>query len=95
METIREELLDLWFGDAEDDAETAAKQAELWWGQSAETDEMLGAREIVVKTLGPQFASVPGIAGATILGDGSIVIILDVGALVRVELPYRVSGETD
>jgi chemosensory pili system protein ChpA (sensor histidine kinase/response regulator) len=46
-------------------------------------DEMLGAREIVVKTLGPQLAGVPGIAGATILGDGHIVIILDVGTLVR------------
>jgi chemosensory pili system protein ChpA (sensor histidine kinase/response regulator) len=46
-------------------------------------DEMLGAREIVVKTLGPQLARVPGIAGATILGDGNIVVILDVGTLVR------------
>jgi chemosensory pili system protein ChpA (sensor histidine kinase/response regulator) len=46
-------------------------------------DEMLGSREIVVKTLGPQLARVPGIAGATILGDGNIVVILDVGTLVR------------
>jgi len=46
-------------------------------------DEMLGAREIVVKTLGPQVAGVRGVAGATILGDGNIVIILDVGTLVR------------
>ena len=47
------------------------------------SDEMLGAREIVVKTLGPQFASIPGVSGATILGDGRIVVILDAGALVR------------
>ena len=47
------------------------------------SDEMLGSREIVVKSLGPQIAGISGISGATILGDGSIVVILDVGALVR------------
>ena len=47
------------------------------------TDEMLGAREIVVKTLGPQLTGIVGISGATILGDGSIVVILDASALVR------------
>ena len=56
------------------------------------TDEMLGAREIVVKTLGPQLAGIRGLSGATILGDGSIVMILDAGALIRsrpaVERPY-------
>jgi chemosensory pili system protein ChpA (sensor histidine kinase/response regulator) len=48
-------------------------------------DEMLGAREIVVKTLGPQFNCVPGVAGATILGDGSIVVILDAASLIRAQ----------
>jgi chemosensory pili system protein ChpA (sensor histidine kinase/response regulator) len=47
------------------------------------SDEMLGAREIVVKTLGPQFSSIPGVSGATILGDGRIVVILDAAALIR------------
>jgi chemosensory pili system protein ChpA (sensor histidine kinase/response regulator) len=47
------------------------------------TDEMLGAREIVVKPLGPQLAGIRGIAGATVLGDGKIVLILDVAALIR------------
>ena len=47
------------------------------------TDEMVASREIVVKSAGPQIASIRGIAGATILGDGSIVLILDVAALVR------------
>jgi chemosensory pili system protein ChpA (sensor histidine kinase/response regulator) len=46
-------------------------------------DELLGSREIVVKGLGPQFGTVPGLSGATILGDGSVVIILDLMALVR------------
>ncbi len=47
------------------------------------TDEMLTSREIVVKSVGPQLAGIRGIAGATILGDGRIVLILDINALVR------------
>ena len=49
------------------------------------TDELVGSREMVVKSVGPQIASIRGIAGATILGDGRIVVILDMGALVRSE----------
>ena len=51
------------------------------------TDEMLASREIVVKSVGPQLASIRGISGATILGDGSIVLILDITALVRTGAP--------
>ncbi len=51
------------------------------------TDEMLASREIVVKSVGPQLASVRGISGATILGDGRIVLILDIAALVRTGAP--------
>jgi chemosensory pili system protein ChpA (sensor histidine kinase/response regulator) len=47
------------------------------------TDELVGSREIVVKSVGPQIAGIRGIAGATILGDGRIVIILDMGAGAR------------
>jgi chemotaxis protein histidine kinase CheA/CheY-like chemotaxis protein len=47
------------------------------------TDELVGSREMVVKSVGPQIATIRGIAGATILGDGRIVIILDMGSLVR------------
>ncbi len=46
-------------------------------------DQVVGNREIVVKSGGPQLASVPGIFGATIMGDGSVVVILDVAPLVR------------
>ncbi len=46
-------------------------------------DSVQGSREIVVKSLGPQFAGVGGISGATILGDGSVVVILDLVALIR------------
>lgn len=46
-------------------------------------DQVLGNREIVVKPVGPQIASIPGIYGATITGDGSVVVILDAAPLVR------------
>ncbi|MEM7078514.1 MAG: Hpt domain-containing protein [Pseudomonadota bacterium] len=48
-------------------------------------DSVQGSREIVVKSLGPQFAGVGGISGATILGDGSVVVILDLLALIRAQ----------
>ncbi len=52
-------------------------------------DELVGSREIVVKSVGPQISGIRGISGATILGDGRIVIILDIGALVRAEWRAR------
>ena len=52
-------------------------------------DELIGSREIVVKPLGPQIASIRGISGATILSDGRVVIILDIAALVRAEWRVR------
>jgi chemosensory pili system protein ChpA (sensor histidine kinase/response regulator) len=57
------------------------RAGELSTGLVAE--ELIGSREIVVKPVGPQIASIRGISGATILGDGRIVVILDIGALVR------------
>jgi len=48
-----------------------------------QVDQLIGSREIVVKSVGSQLASVAGISGATILGDGSVVIILDVVAMLR------------
>jgi chemosensory pili system protein ChpA (sensor histidine kinase/response regulator) len=48
-----------------------------------QVDQLIGSREIVVKSIGAQLASVAGISGATILGDGSVVIILDVVAMLR------------
>lgn len=40
-------------------------------------DEVIGNREVVVKNVGPQLARMAGIAGATVLGSGDIVLILD------------------
>src|SRR5208282_6064063 len=53
------------------------------------TDELVGSREIVVKNVGPQVSGIRGIAGATMLGDGRIVIILDMGSLVRADWRAR------
>ena len=50
-------------------------------------DELIASQEIVVKSLGPQLSSVRGVSGATILGDGSIVLILDISAFVRAGAP--------
>ena len=57
------------------------------------TDELIGNREIVVKSVGPQVSSIRGMSGATILGDGRVVIILDMGALVRSEWRARPDSE--
>ena len=48
-----------------------------------QVDALAGSREIVVKSLGPQFAGVQGLSGATILGDGRVVLILDLLAYIR------------
>ena len=58
------------------------------------TDELVGSREIVVKNVGPQVSGIRGIAGATILGDGRIVIILDMGSLVRADWRLRPPAPT-
>lgn len=51
-----------------------------------QVDSLLGSREIVVKTLGPQFSSVQGLSGATVLGDGGVVVILDLHAMIRTDI---------
>jgi chemosensory pili system protein ChpA (sensor histidine kinase/response regulator) len=47
-------------------------------------DEIIGNREVVVKTIGPQLSRLAGIAGATVLGNGQVVLILN-----PVQLVYR------
>jgi two-component system chemotaxis sensor kinase CheA len=47
-------------------------------------DELVGQQQIVVKSLEQNFRRVPGLAGATVMNDGSVALILDVGQLVRV-----------
>ncbi|MBQ5942817.1 Hpt domain-containing protein [Massilia sp. AB1] len=51
--------------------------------------EVVGNREVVVKNIGPQLSRVPGIAGATVLGSGEIVLILDPVALAQQPVKAR------
>jgi two-component system chemotaxis sensor kinase CheA len=46
-------------------------------------DELLGQQQVVVKTLETNYGHVEGIAGATILGNGAVALILDVASLTR------------
>ena len=46
-------------------------------------DELVGQQQVVVKNLETNYRRVPGISGATILGDGSVALIVDVSALMR------------
>ena len=59
-------------------------------GVAVEVDDLAGNQELVVKNIGPQLARVAGVAGATVLGDGEIVLILNPVALAarpRLTLP--------
>jgi chemosensory pili system protein ChpA (sensor histidine kinase/response regulator) len=53
-------------------------------------DEMLGNQEVVVKNIGPQLARVSGISGATVLGNGEVVLIIN-----PVQLAQRVDESAD
>lgn len=46
-------------------------------------DELVGQQQVVVKSLETNFRRVPGLSGATVMGDGSVALILDVAHLVR------------
>src|SRR5690606_9234270 len=48
-----------------------------------EVEELVGQQQVVVKNLERNYRRVPGISGATILGDGRVALIVDVGGLVR------------
>jgi chemosensory pili system protein ChpA (sensor histidine kinase/response regulator) len=78
-------------GDAAHNPETKRYNAILLLrsGQSyaaVHVDEMVGNQEVVVKNIGPQLARVSGISGATVLGSGEIVLIIN---------PVQLAGRTD
>jgi chemosensory pili system protein ChpA (sensor histidine kinase/response regulator) len=50
-------------------------------------DAIIGNREVVVKTIGPQLSRLAGVAGATVLGNGQVVLILNPVQLVHREQP--------
>ena len=46
-------------------------------------DSLQGQKEVVIKALGNYLGDVPGIAGSTILGDGSVILVIDVGQFIE------------
>ncbi|PLR29797.1 chemotaxis protein CheA [Chimaeribacter arupi] len=55
-------------------------------------DQLIGQHQVVVKNLESNYRKVPGISAATILGDGSVALIVDVSALQALNREKRVSG---
>jgi two-component system chemotaxis sensor kinase CheA len=49
-------------------------------------DELLGQHQVVIKSLEANYRKVPGISGATIMGDGRVALILDIPAVTRIGL---------
>ncbi len=60
-----------------------------------QVDQVLGTRQIVVKSVGAQISTVRWISGGTILADGRVALILDVSALVRVHMVHAASAAAD
>lgn len=56
-------------------------------------DGVIGEQDIVIKSLADNYRNVPGLAGASILGDGRVSLILDVGAVL--EMACRPAGRRD
>ncbi|MDH5395732.1 MAG: chemotaxis protein CheA, partial [Gammaproteobacteria bacterium] len=52
-------------------------------------DDLLGQQQVVIKSLETNFKSVEGISGATILGDGTVALILDVSGLISISQKKR------
>ncbi len=55
-------------------------------------DSLLGELQVVIKSLGRQVGNIPGVTGATILGDGRVALILDVPSLVKCMLDEQSKG---
>lgn len=57
-------------------------------------DKIIGKQDIVVKSLNPIIGELPGISGGTILGDGSIALIIDIPGLIGAAMQTRRQGMT-
>lgn len=55
-------------------------------------DELLAQQQVVIKSLETNFKQVPGLAGATIHGDGTVALILDVPGLIRTFLERQTTN---
>ena len=54
-------------------------------------EDLFGEEEIVIKPLGELLKDIPGVAGATITGDGKVVLIIDVNSLVN-DIKHKLIG---
>jgi two-component system chemotaxis sensor kinase CheA len=52
-------------------------------------DELLGQQQVVIKSMETNYARIDGVGGATILGEGTVALILDVPGLLRMTPPAR------
>ncbi|QNQ60512.1 MULTISPECIES: chemotaxis protein CheA [unclassified Pantoea] len=91
-------LVELWSVFDVQDAKTEATQGIVVILQSAGkryallVDQLIGQHQVVVKNLESNYRKVPGISAATILGDGSVALIVDVSALQSLNREKRVAG---
>ena len=56
-------------------------------------DALIGEEDVVIKPLRDQFTNSPGIAGASVLGDGSVSLIIDVRQLLELGVRQELSGQ--
>ncbi len=56
-------------------------------------DELLGQQQVVIKNLEANFRKVPGVAGATILGDGCVALILDICGIASLHMERKQATE--
>ena len=61
---------------------------------SLAVDELLGQQQVVIKNLEANFQKVAGVAGATILGDGRVALILDINGLCSLAAKGGTTAET-
>ncbi|WP_244323833.1 chemotaxis protein CheA [Mixta intestinalis] len=91
-------LVELWNVFDVQDAKTEATQGIVVILQSAGkryallVDQLIGQHQVVVKNLESNYRKVPGISAATILGDGSVALIVDVSALQSLNREKRVAS---
>lgn len=57
-----------------------------------QVDDLIGQQQVVIKSLEQNYRRVPGVAGATIMGDGSVALILDTEALADLAKPIEREG---
>ncbi len=81
-------------GNHHGDADKAAVVTVAWGKQRVGlvVDSIIGKQDIVVKSLNPIMGELPGISGGTILGDGSIALIIDIPGLIGAAMQARRQG---